>query len=79
VPAIPTITRSHQPLTTWLLRLVCRAHAAAVCGHEDGVSMAEYILLTAAVLIIALAAINGFFTAIANAFQRLTQRLNGVG
>jgi Flp pilus assembly pilin Flp len=41
--------------------------------------MAEYILLTAAVLIIALAAINGFFTAIAGAFQRLTQRLNGVG
>jgi hypothetical protein len=29
--------------------------------------MAEYILLTAAVLIIALAAINGFFTAIAGA------------
>jgi Flp pilus assembly pilin Flp len=41
--------------------------------------MAEYILLTAAVLIIALAAINGFFTAIADAFQRLAQRLNGVG
>jgi Flp pilus assembly pilin Flp len=41
--------------------------------------MAEYILLTAAVLIIALAAINGFFNAIADAFQRLTQRLNNTG
>ena len=41
--------------------------------------MAEYILMTAAVLIIALAAINGFFNAIAAAFQRLTQRLNGTG
>jgi Flp pilus assembly pilin Flp len=58
---------------------VCRVHAATLRSREDGVSMAEYILLTAAVLIIALAAINGFFNAIAGAFQRLTQRLNGVG
>ena len=76
---IPTLTRYHQPLTGWLLRLACRAHAATLRSREDGVSMAEYVLLTAAVLIIALAAINGFFTAIANAFQRLTQRLSGVG
>jgi Flp pilus assembly pilin Flp len=54
-------------------------HAATLRTREDGVSMAEYVLLTAAVLIIALAAINGFFNAIADAFQRLTQRLNGVG
>jgi Flp pilus assembly pilin Flp len=75
----PPITRLPQPLTRRLLRVACRVHAAALRSREDGVSMAEYILLTAAVLIIALAAINGFFTAIAGAFQRLAQRLNGVG
>ena len=41
--------------------------------------MAEYILMAAAVLVIALAAINGFFNAIARAFERLTQRLDSTG
>jgi Flp pilus assembly pilin Flp len=62
-----------------LLRLICRVHAAAFRSRQDGVSMAEYILMTAAVLIIALAAINGFFNAIAAAFRRLTQRIGGAG
>jgi Flp pilus assembly pilin Flp len=48
-------------------------------SRQDGVSMAEYILMTAAVLIIALAAINGFFNAIAAAFRRLTQRISNTG
>jgi Flp pilus assembly pilin Flp len=79
VPAIPPLSHRSQTLPTRALAIVCRAHAAMLRSREDGVSMAEYILLTAAVLIIALAAINGFFNAIADAFQRLTQRLNGVG
>jgi Flp pilus assembly pilin Flp len=79
VPAIQPPNRHWKTLTALMWRGVCRAHAATLRTREDGVSMAEYILLTAAVLIIALAAINGFFNAIANAFQRLTQRLNGVG
>jgi len=79
VPAIPTVTRCYQTLATVVLRLGCRAHAAALRTREDGVSMAEYILMTAAVLIIALAAINGFFNAIAAAFRRLTQRLSNTG
>jgi Flp pilus assembly pilin Flp len=79
VPAIRSLSRRHRTVAVLLLRLACRVHAAAVRSREEGVSMAEYILLTAAVLIIALAAINGFFTAIAGAFQRLAQRLNGVG
>jgi Flp pilus assembly pilin Flp len=79
VPAILPLSRRYRTLAALLLRGVCRAHAAILRSREDGVSMAEYILLTAAVLIIALAAINGFFNAIAGAFQRLTQRLNGIG
>jgi Flp pilus assembly pilin Flp len=77
--AIPTITRHYQTLTGQLLRLVCRAHTTMLRSRQDGVSMAEYILMTAAVLIIALAAINGFFNAIAAAFRRLTQRIGGTG
>jgi len=79
VPAIQPLSRRSHILSTLVLRGVCRAHTATLRTREDGVSMAEYILLTAAVLIIALAAINGFFNAIADAFQRLTQRLNSTG
>jgi Flp pilus assembly pilin Flp len=79
VPVIPTVTRHYQTLATQVLRLVCRAHTTLLCSRQDGVSMAEYILMTAAVLIIALAAINGFFNAIAAAFRRLTQRIGGTG
>jgi len=79
VPAIQPLSRRSHILSTLVLRGVCRAHTATLRTREDGVSMAEYILLTAAVLIIALAAINGFFNAIAAAFRRLTQRLNGTG
>jgi Flp pilus assembly pilin Flp len=79
VPAIAPITRSVLRLRTLLLRLVCRAQLATLHRRQDGISMAEYILMAAAVLIIALAAINGFFNAIAGAFERLTQRLDSTG
>ena len=79
MPAIAPITRSVLRLRTWLLRLVCRAQLATLHRRQDGISMAEYILMAAAVLIIALAAINGFFNAIADAFERLTQRLDSTG
>ena len=79
MPAIAPITRSVLRLRTWLLRLVCRAQLATLHRGQDGISMAEYILMAAAVLIIALAAINGFFNAIAGAFERLTQRLDSTG
>jgi Flp pilus assembly pilin Flp len=79
VPTIAPTTRSVLRLRTWLLRLACRAHLAALHQRQDGVSMAEYILMAAAVLVIALAAINGFFNAIARAFERLTQRLDSTG
>ena len=79
MPAIAPITRSAQRLRTWLLRLVCRAQLATLHRRQDGISMAKYILMAAAVLIIALAAINGFFNAIAGAFERLTQRLDSTG
>jgi Flp pilus assembly pilin Flp len=79
VPAIAQLTRGHQRLRTMLLRLACHAQLATLHRREDGVSMAEYILMAAAVLIIALAAINGFFNAIARAFERLTQRLDSTG
>ena len=79
MPAIAPVTRSVQRLRTWLLRLACRAHVATLHRRQDGISMAEYILMAAAVLVIALAAINGFFNAIADAFDRLTQRLNSTG
>jgi Flp pilus assembly pilin Flp len=79
VPVIPTLTRHYQTLKTQALGVVCRAHTTLLRGRQDGVSMAEYILMTAAVLIIALAAINGFFNAIAAAFRRLTQRIGGTG
>jgi Flp pilus assembly pilin Flp len=79
VPAIAQLTRGHQRLRTLLLRLACHAQLATLHRREDGVSMAEYILMAAAVLIIALAAINGFFNAIARAFERLTQRLDSTG
>ena len=79
MPAIASITRSVLRLRTGLLRLVCRAQLATLHRRQDGISMAEYILMAAAVLIIALAAINGFFNAIARAFERLTQRLDNTG
>ena len=79
MPAIAPITRSVLRLRTWLLRLVCRTQLATLHRRQDGISMAEYILMAAAVLIIALAAINGFFNAIAGAFERLTQRLDSTG
>ena len=79
MPAIAAITHSAQRLRILLLRLACHAQLATLHRREDGVSMAEYILMAAAVLIIALAAINGFFNAIARAFQRLTQRLDSAG
>jgi Flp pilus assembly pilin Flp len=79
VPAIAQLTRGHQRLRTLLLRLACHAQLATLHRREDGISMAEYILMAAAVLIIALAAINGFFNAIARAFERLTQRLDSTG
>ena len=79
MPAIARITRSAQRMRTWLLRLACRAQLATLHRRQDGISMAEYILMAAAVLIIALAAINGFFNAIAGAFERLTQRLDSTG
>jgi len=79
VPAIAHLTRGHQRLRNLLLRLACRAQLATLHRRQDGISMAEYILMAAAVLIIALAAINGFFNAIAGAFERLTQRLDSTG
>ena len=79
MPAIAPITRSVLRLRNLLLRLVCRAQLATLHRRQDGISMAEYILMAAAVLVIALAAINGFFNAIADAFQRLTQRLENTG
>jgi Flp pilus assembly pilin Flp len=78
VPAIHPLTSIHR-LRSQLLHLACRAHLAALHQRQDGISMAEYILMAAAVLIIALAAINGFFNAIAGAFERLTQRLDSTG
>lgn len=79
MPAIAPITHPAQRLRTLLLRLACRAQLATLHRRQDGISMAEYILMAAAVLIIALAAINGFFNAIAGAFERLTQRLDSTG
>ena len=79
MPAIAPITRSVLRLRIQLLRLACRIQATALHRRQDGISMAEYILMAAAVLIIALAAINGFFNAIAGAFERLTQRLDSTG
>jgi Flp pilus assembly pilin Flp len=79
VPAITPVTRLILQLRSWLLRLACRAQLATLHQRQDGISMAEYILMAAAVLIIALAAINGFFNAIARAFERLTQRLDSTG
>jgi Flp pilus assembly pilin Flp len=79
VPAIVQLTRGHQRLRTLLLRLACHAQLATLHRRQDGVSMAEYILMAAAVLVIALAAINGFFNAIARAFERLTRRLDSTG
>jgi Flp pilus assembly pilin Flp len=79
VPAIDPVTHSVLRLRIVLLRLVCRAQLATLHRRQDGISMAEYILMAAAVLVIALAAINGFFNAIADAFERLTQRLDNTG
>ena len=79
MPAIAPVARSYQRLRILLLRLACRAQLATLHRRQDGISMAEYILMAAAVLIIALAAINGFFNAIARAFERLTQRLDSTG
>jgi Flp pilus assembly pilin Flp len=79
VPAIVPVAHSSQRLRIVLLRLACRAQLAALHRRQDGISMAEYILMAAAVLVIALAAINGFFNAIADAFERLTQRLDSTG
>ena len=79
MPAIAPVARSYQRLRILLLRLACRAQLATLHRRQDGISMAEYILMAAAVLVIALAAINGFFNAIADAFERLTQRLDNTG
>jgi len=79
VSAIAQLTRGHQRLRTLLLRLACHIQLATLHRRQDGISMAEYILMAAAVLVIALAAINGFFNAIARAFERLTQRLDSTG
>ena len=79
MPAIAPVARSYQRLRILLLRLACRAQLATLHRRQDGTSMAEYILMAAAVLVIALAAINGFFNAIADAFERLTQRLDSTG
>ena len=79
MPAIAPVARSVLRLRTWLLRLACHAQLTTLHRRQDGISMAEYILMAAAVLVIALAAINGFFNAIADAFERLTQRLDNTG
>lgn len=79
MPAIAPVARSVLRLRTWLLRLACHVQLTTLHRRQDGISMAEYILMAAAVLVIALAAINGFFNAIADAFERLTQRLDSTG
>jgi len=74
---MPLVTRLAGAVTTRTLRLAARAHATTVRGGEDGISFVEYVMLAAVVLLVVLAAANGFFNAIARLFQRLTSRVNG--
>jgi Flp pilus assembly pilin Flp len=74
---MPTPTTWPRAVREHLLRLHCRAHAAAVSARpERGASAVEYVLVAAAVLVVVLAAVNGFFGAVANKFNQLTKSLN---
>ncbi len=76
---MPLVTRLAGAVTTRTLRLAARAHATTVRGGEEGISFVEYVMLAAVVLLVVLAADNGFFNAIARLFQRLTSGFNGGG
>jgi len=74
---MPTPTTWPRTVREHLLRLHCRAHAAAsTWRREHGASAVEYVLVAAAVLVVVLAAVNGFFGAVANKFNQLTKSLN---
>ncbi len=74
---MPLVTRLAGAVTTRTLRLAARAHTTPLHRGEDGISFVEYVMLAAVVLLVVLAAANGFFNAIARLFQRLTSRVNG--
>jgi Flp pilus assembly pilin Flp len=69
--------RLANAVATRALRLAARAHATTVRNGEEGISFVEYVMLAAVVLLVVLAAANGFFNAIARLFQRLTGKVNG--
>ncbi len=72
-------TRWSQTIHTRLLRVLARAHGAALGLHQrqDGLSAVEYLLMAAVVVGVVFAAFKLFFGAVADQFDKLTKTVSG--
>ncbi len=75
----PTANRWSQTIHTRLLRLLARAHGAALDLHrrQDGLSAVEYLLIATVVVVVLFAAVKLFFGAVADKFGDLTRTVSG--
>jgi len=78
VPMAP-VTGWSQTIHTRLLRLLARAHRAALELHQrqEGLSATEYVLVAAVVVALVFAAVKLFFGAVADKFSELTRTVSG--
>lgn len=69
--------RWSQTIHTRLLRTLTRAQLAPLARRQEGVTSVEYILIVAVVAVVVLAAMKGFFGAVAGKFNELTKTVSG--
>ncbi len=70
-------TRCSQTIHTRLLHLLARAQLAPLQRRQEGITSVEYILIVAVVVALVFAAVKGFFGAVADKFNELTQTVSG--
>jgi Flp pilus assembly pilin Flp len=73
---MPPLTRWPQTIHARLLRTVTRAQLAPLHRRQEGVTSVEYILIVAVVALVVFAAMKGFFGAVANKFNELTNTIS---
>jgi Flp pilus assembly pilin Flp len=72
-----SITRWSQTLHARLLRTLTQAQLTPLQRRQEGVTSVEYILIVAVVALVVFAAMKGFFGAVANKFNELTNTVSG--
>ena len=70
------VTRWSQTIRTSLLRLLARAQLAPLARRQEGVTTIEYILIGSVLVLVVLAALKGFFGAVASKFAELTDTIS---